>query len=258
MIMADHGKQQRRRSSEDAVFNRMLFWLVGAVAAEAVALIVKRLYIDFRVGDVETAVALRGIFHVFSYAGAVLLAAGLIWCLAVRGKKSGFRPALACTVAVGFLWLTALLSYLLYDVGVRILVALPIVAAVLILIWFLYQHVFFFNAVVTGCALALLWLYRQYYTGHPTAVLALFAVGWVLLAALASAAAILRKNGGRLGKHTLPQSGSAYVSTWLTCAVSAAALLAALLAGMAAAYYLIYVLIGWIFCLAVFYTVKMM
>lgn len=256
--MADHGKQQRRRSNEDAVFNRMLLWLAGAVAAEAVALIVKRLYVDFRAGDAEVALAIHGIFRVFSYVGAALLVAGLIWCFAVRRKKSGFRLALVCTVAVGFLWLTALLSHLLYDVGVKILVALPIVAAVLILIWFLYQHVFFFNAVVTGCALALLWLYRQYYAGHSAVILLLFIVGWVLLAALAVAAALVRKNGGRLGRYTLAQGGSAYVSTWLTCAVAAAALLVAILAGMAAAYYLIYVLIGWIFCLAVFYTVKMM
>ena len=48
------------------------------------------------------------------------------------------------------------------------------------------------------------------------------------------------------------------MSIWLTCAVVAVALLLAFLLGAAVTYYLLYVLIGWLFCLAVFYTVKML
>ena len=40
--------------------------------------------------------------------------------------------------------------------------------------------------------------------------------------------------------------------------MTAAVLLVSLLAGIASAYYAIFALIGWLFCLAVYYTVKLM
>lgn len=255
--MADMNKRQQRRNEEDAVFNRMLLWLVGAVLAEAVVLVIRRLYVNFRATDAGISIAsgLMTFFHVFSFAGIALTVLGVIWCLAVRKKKS--RLAVGCTVAVGFLWVMSLLCWLLYDAGVKIMVALPIVGAVLILIWFLYQRSFFANAVITACGLALLWLYRQYGAAHTALLTVAFIVGWLLLIAAAAVTFAARKQG-KLGRLALPQGKGAYVSLWLTCAVTAAAMLVAFLLGAAATYYLLYVLIGWLFCLAVYYTVKML
>ena len=53
-------------------------------------------------------------------------------------------------------------------------------------------------------------------------------------------------------------AGTSYLSIYLTCAVVAVALLAALLIGVTSAIYIIFVLAGWLFCLAVYYTVKLM
>ena len=40
--MTDKEKRQNRQRAEDAVFNRMLFCLLGVIIAEAVILLVKR------------------------------------------------------------------------------------------------------------------------------------------------------------------------------------------------------------------------
>ncbi len=257
--MADQAKRQQRRNEEDAVFNRMLLWLVGAVVAEAVVLVVKRLYVDFRLTDLEISIAtgLMNFFRVFTFAGLALTVLGVVWCLAVRKKQKGLRLAVGCTAAVGFLWIVALLCWRLYDTGVKLLVALPIAAAVLILIWFLYQRAFFCSAVITACGLALLWVFRQYGGVRGGGVTVLFVLAWALLIAAAALLLAARRKGGHLGRLSI-QGTFVYVSIWLTCAVVAAALLLAFLLGAAVTYYLLYVLIGWLFCLAVFYTVKML
>lgn len=257
--MADQAKRQQRRNEEDAIFNRMLLWLVGAVVAEAVVLVIKRLYVDFKATDLGISIAsgLMSFFRVFTFVGLALTVLGVIWCLAVRKKGKGLRLAVGCTAAVGFLWIVALLCWRLYDTGVKILVALPIAAAVLILIWFLYQRAFFCNAVITACGLALLWIFRQYNGSRSAGMVVVFILGWALLVAAAVVLGVARKNGGHLGRLSI-QGTFVYVSIWLTCAVVAVALLLAFLLGAAVTYYLLYVLIGWLFCLAVFYTVKML
>ena len=44
--MTDKERQNQRRRTEDAAFNRMLLWLLGAVVAELIILLVKHFYVD--------------------------------------------------------------------------------------------------------------------------------------------------------------------------------------------------------------------
>lgn len=257
--MTDKEKRQLRRDEEDAVFNRMLIWMIGVVAAEAVVLFVKRFYIDVTPSDfgVAAAMFLNRFFNVFMILGLVLAVLGAIWC--IRNQKVGrslLAPAIL-TVAVLFLWLLSVLGRLLYDTGIKIMVALPIVAAVLILIYFLYQRAFFVNAVLSGCGMAVLWCFRQFYDLHSVAMYALFAIGWVILAVLAALAYVLKKHDGKLGTRQIVHDQNSYPACWLTCAVVALTTVLALILGSSAAFYLIYALIGWLFCLAVYYTVKL-
>lgn len=256
--MDNKDKLRQRRSAEDAAFNRMLLWLVGAVVAEIVVLLVKRFYVDTTAGRIEIALALSTVFKVFSFVGLVLTALGIVWCvLWKRGGKKLVLP-LVCTVAVGFLWVLSVLSAVFYDTGVKVMTALPIVGFVLILIYFLYQRSFFTNAILTGCGMAALWMYRQFYAGHTVVVTLCFVVGWILLAAVAVLAWFMKKNGGSLGKMKLGTEQSSYIACWLTCAVVAVAMLLGFVLGSGLAYYLLYALVGWLFCLAVYYTVKLM
>lgn len=254
--MAEKGKNQRQRE-EDAAFSRMLLWLAGAVVVELIVLLIKRIYVDFWL-DVGPVLALRAFFQVFQFAGAALVAAGAVWLAAcVRGKKSWRLPA-ALTGAAAVLWIISVLSYHLYDFGLTILMILPGVAAVLILVFFLYQRVFFVNAALTGGGIAALWLFREYYATHPTVLTLCFIAGWAALAVAAVLAWRLSKTGGRLGSLRLMPAGTAYNAVYLTCALTAAAMLLAFLLGGTAAFYLLFALVAWLFGQAVYFTVKLM
>lgn len=258
--MTEKEKRAQRRREEDATFNRMLIWIGGAVAAEIIALLIKRLYVDFGLSDAALAVAggLGAFFKVFQFLGIVLVAAGIVWSVmwAKRGQK--LRLPVICTGAALYVWIFSLLAYQLYDVGMRILMVLPAVAAVLVLIFFLYQRAFFVNAILTGGGMAALWLSRQYYLNHPRAIIVCFVAGWVVLVLAVVVAWKLRGSGGKLGKLRLMPENSNYLTSYLTCGITAVAMLLGLLLGAGAAYYLIFVLVGWLFCQAVYFTVKLM
>lgn len=72
----------------------------------------------------------------------------------------------------------------------------------------------------------------------------------------------MQKNGGvlRLGGRSIQVFGrnAGYGMVYLTCGIVAAVLAAALILGTAAAYYLIFVMVAWLFVMAVYYTVKLM
>ena len=180
--MFDKGKREQRHEKEDAAFNKMLLWLAGAVVVELIILLVKQVYVNMLLGP-GVATVLMYFFQVFSILGVVLTAGGIAW--AVLWNKKGKPVVLPCalTAAAAGLWVLSLFTYQLFDVGLNIVMLLPAVAAVLIVIFFLYQRVFFLNALLCAGGLLALWLHRQYYEAHHTMVTALFIAGFVALAA---------------------------------------------------------------------------
>ena len=260
ILMTEREKRQLRQTEEDAIFNRMLLCLVGAIIAEAIALFVKRFYMDVTAADFDIAMmnGLHVFFRIFAIAGLILAVLGIVWCFLAKKQGKALRLATVCTIAVGYIWIFALLSFYLNEVGVKIMMVLPIVAAVLILIYFLYHRAFFVNAILGGCGMAALWGVRNFYDGHATMVTILLVIGWICLAVIAVLAYVLKKNGGKLGKHKLVNDQKCYVPCWLTCVVVFAATLLALILGSGVAFYLIYVMVGWLICLAIYYTVKLM
>lgn len=255
--MTEKEKRQQRANAEDAVFNKMLLWLVGAVIAEAIVLFVKRFYIEFTVSDAGLALAtgLSKFFHIFSYVGFVLVVLGIVWYVFSMKKKLSLKAPLVCTVSVAFIWVLSIMAYYMNSIGVKVMVILPIAAAILILIYFLYHRAFFVNAIVTACGMIALWGARHF--SGPIVVI-VFVIGWIGLAAIAVLAWQLKKNGGKLGKYQLVCDHKSYPACWLSCAVVFVFTLAGLILGSGAAFYLIYALIGWLFCLAIYYTVKLM
>lgn len=255
--MTDKEKRQNRQRAEDAAFNRLLLCLLGVIIAEAVILLVKRFYIDVTGSELSMAIALvlANIFSVFVYAGFALAVLGVIWCIWRAKHGRSLRLPVVCTTVVVCLWIIALFAYCFYATGVKLLIAMPFAAGVLILIYFLYQRAFFVSALLTGCGMSGLWCLRQ---SQRTLVKAGFVVGWVVLLAVAILAYLLKKNGGKLGKRSLVTDPKSYLPCWLTCAVVFVATLLGFLLGVGMAYYLLYVLVAWLFCLAVYFTVKMM
>lgn len=254
--MFEKGKRERRQSEEDKVFNRMLFWLAGAVAVELLLLLLQKVYVDMYWGGVP-AKALATFFRVFCVAGAILAVGGIVWMLLNhRAGRSLVLPA-AVTGAVAGLWVVSALCSYLWEEGVRILLMLPAAAAVLIVIFFLYQRLFFYSAALTGGALLAQWLYGRYYMYHPRMMIACFAAGLAVLAVFAVLTWLLQKNDGKLGGARVLPAASNYLMAWITCGVVALAMILPLAAGVIVTRYLLYALAAWLFAQAVFFTVKM-
>ncbi len=254
--MRKKGKREQRGSVEDAVFNRMLICLAAAVGAELLILLLRKVYVEMALG-VGVVQVLMAVFSVLRFAGPVLILGGTVWLVYnLRGRRSTLAPGILIAASAAA-WVIAMLLYYLFDVGANVLLYLPPVAAVLILIWFLYQRAFFVSAVITGCGAALLWLRRQSEEISPRKT-ALFIAGFVLLALAALAAWRLSRNGGKVGPLRVMPADSSYIMIYLTCAVTAVAMLLGLLLNTAAAFYLMLVLVAWLFVQAVYFTVKLM
>jgi len=253
--MTEKEKRFQRARTEDAVFNRMLIWLAAAVIAEAVVLFVKRFYIEISANGVELAMAIGRFFSVFVYVGLALVVIGVVWCVFAWKKKKGLIVPAVCTAVVAFLWLLSVAAYFLNENCVKVMAFLPIAAIVLILIYFLYHRAFLVNSIVTACGMLALWGVRHF--SRPKIVV-VFVIGWVGLLVIAAVAWVLKRNNGRIGKLQLVNDSKCYFALFLSCAVVFVLTLLGLILGTSVAYYLLYALIGWLFCLAVYYTVKLM
>ena len=255
--MFEKGKREQRHEQEDAAFNRMLLWLLGAVVAELLIMLVRNLYVNVWAG-LTVFNLLHGFFHIFAFLGAALTAAGAVWViLSIRKGKSAVVPCICAAVAAG-LWVLSGLGYFLFDVGMNIMMILPAVAAVLIVVYFLYQRVFFLNTLLTADGLLVLWLHQQYYWEHPTMLRVCFTAGFVLLAAGLVLSVLLHRGGGKLGGLRVMPADTGYLMTWITCALTALTMALAMALGTAVGFYLLFALAAWEFVQAVFYTVRLM
>lgn len=258
--MSEQGKRVQHRKQEDAAFNKMLLWMAGAVGVEILSLLVRRLYINFNLTNVGVAVAsgFSAFFRVFQYVGIVLVIAGCIWTVLTYKKKGKMILPLACTGGALWLWIAAFLCYNYQSAGARILCFIPAVIAIFAAVFFLYQREFFWNVVLGGIGITALWVFRQIYMEHPRMTYCGFAVVWVVMALAAFIAFKVGKKNGKLGSLRVMPVEAGYLPVYLTCAAVAVALVAALILGVSAAYYVLAALAGWLFFLAVYYTVKLM
>lgn len=254
-------QQSARRKQEDMALNRLLIWFAIAIGYEALVLLIKRFYVNFRMSDFEIDLAL-GLSHVFGilqWAGLVLVGAAVGWL--VYAKKHGkplVKPAVLAAALFG-LWFTAFVTYRFgFNGGVDLLGAVAPAAAVLAMVYYLYQREFFCNTVITGCGILCLWLYRRYFQYHPNVIRAGYVLAWVLLAAAAAVFWKLSQSGGKWKKLRVFPAKISYVPAYATCGLTAGVLAAALIGGAAVAFYAIFVLVIWLFCMAVYYTVRLM
>lgn len=255
--MFDKSKREQRHEQEDAIFNKMLLCLAGAVIVELLFLLIKNIYINALLGGAGQ-VALIYFFQAYNIVGIVLTAAGIAWAVMTYRKRKPVWVPVVCTAVVAVLWVMSVFAIYLMEIGMNIMMILPAAAAALIVVFFLYQRIFFFNATVAAGGLVALWLHRQYYTDHPKMIIVFFAAGFVLLAAALAVSFLLRSGDGRLGSLRVVPAGTSYVGTWITCGVTALTMALALVLGTAAGYYLLFGLVAWVFIEAVFFTVKLM
>lgn len=251
---ADQAKQQ-----EEAAMNRVLIWIGGSVVLEALLLLLNRYYADYKVKDIQIAVALRSVFDVLAVALPVCFLAGLVWWV-VSWKKGPHKllPQVVTTV-LGVLAVCAVAVKLYAGTGIKVLyVAVPCLAA-LALVYYLYQREFFAMAVMSAAGfLGLFLLDRR--VAHPTAVYGYLAAEVVLLVAVALTAHALQNGDGVLiwkGRkvEVLPEEAN-YTMIYATGLVAALVQVIGLVMG--ATMMLYGVLAVWLLAMAVYYTVKLM
>lgn len=254
-------KLELRRKQEDAQLNKLLIWFAAAFVFEAVVLFIKRFFINYNqtsITELKLALGLSKVLMVLQYVAPILAIAAAVWYLLRRRKGvSGKLPMVLFGVGAA-LSVTAIAVYNSRSTGMTFVSVLPPVIAVLALIYFLYQREFFFSAILSGLGIFSLWFYRKAFAGRPVMVSVVFVIVLAILAAAAFMAWKLSKNNGSWrGNCILPETTN-YKSVYLNIGLTALTMLVALVAGATVAYYAIFVLVIWLFCLVVYYTVRMM
>lgn len=257
-------KRAARNHREDVILNRVLIWFGAAVVVELVLLLLNRYYINITTapGEIEFAGALLkawpAIIGVTAAGTVICLLWSFLW--AKGGKRITLPGVLSGVFFAGLV--ISVVTYRFYATGVQFLCGAVPAAAVLALVYYLYQHEFFAVTVLSALGLLGLWLFRRSGGGHLTLVYTYMVFLGIVLAAAVLLCRSMSAKGGVLslgGKkvQVFPRNAS-YGMIYLTCAVVAVAVAAALLLGAAAAYYLIFALVAWLFIMAVYYTVKLM
>lgn len=253
-------KEERaeKKRREDQALNRVLWWFGGAVVLEFFLLLLNRFYINFGAAGIGLARGLANMLRVLVWVSlAAALGCGAWWWMRRRKGKATFLPG-ALTVAATALFGCALVSSLWKTMGVQFLYLSVPAAAVLALIYYLYQREFFLVALQGAIALFAMWSYRKLIFVQERmayAVLALCAVG---VAALGVLTFLLQRRDGKLGKRRVLAKKANYALLYVAAAVTLCVILAALLLGVTAAYWALFLVVAWLFGAAVYYTVRLM
>lgn len=261
----ENNKKANRNKQEDIALTRALIWFGAAMVLEFLLLLVNKYYINFTADSaaIDLALTLGSVIKVTTVLG--LLGAAVCGFFGwKRFKGDGTFPFLwlVLTVTVLAVGISSGLIVLFYRAAVELLYILVPAAAVLALVYYLYQREFFFSACCTGVGLLGLWLVRKNNGNHDLLVALYTVIGVVILLAILLLALYLKKNQGILTiknrqLSVLPKNSN-YLPLFLSCAIGLLALAAGLLPGGTAAFYLLFVLLAWLFILLVYYTVKMM
>lgn len=253
-------KEERaaKKQREDQALNRVLWWFGGAVILEFFLLLLNRFYINFDMNGVSLARALAQVLRVLVWVSLVAaVACGIWWWLRRRKGDATFVPG-AITIATTALCLCALVSSLWRAVGVQFLYLSVPAAAVLALIYYLYQREFFFVALHGSLALFAMWSYRKLIFVQAKVAYGIMALCAVGVVALGVATFLLQRHDGKLGKRQIFSKNANYVLLYAAGGVTLCALLVALTLGVAAAYGVLFAVVAWLFGAAVYYTVRLM
>ena len=189
------------------------------------------------------------------------------WCAKRAGKDQTYRLLRVRNIAVFsliiFLSVLFILTYNPFSAIKALYIILPTLS-VLYLVYYTYQFEFFVITVECAGAALLMWVLgkavrNNYYSVYAIAILA---VMLVLCAALAAAVYWVGKNGGKIkfgekGIRLFPKKAN-LKPLYLTDGVIAALFLVVFFIGAPVATYGLFAVLGYLFIMAVYYTVKLM
>lgn len=249
-----------RTQREDQALNRALIWFGGAIVAEALVLLVKRYYVDYWAEEAGIAQFLLRMFPILAILAAAACAGCAFWTVQNVKQEKKTTVSVVLTIVSALVAVCATVFALFTGNGVKAMLVLVPVVAVLALIYYLYQKEFFVVSVSGAAALCSLWCMRQ----DPWSVkVYLLAVAALIVIALCIALTLyLKKDDGVLtlmGKRIrVFGKGANYPIILGACGAAAVLLLVSMLLGAAAAYYVMFAAVALLFVAAVYYTVKLM
>lgn len=254
----DKRTKYERAQQEDALFARMIYWIIGVVVLEFVLLMLNRYYVN---GLVPTALApvVRGAVTALCVVFPLAFVASAYWYLKTKkAGKDASKPFFGAVITLA-LSISFILVRLFYSSGVSLLyLAVPAVA-VLAIIYYLYQREFFAMALSVGLSLLAIYLGDHVKT-HTVAVYVYIAVFLVVI--ILSMTLFRRNSVGQPFKIAgqsltlFPQSGVNYPLLAVTNSLAILMVAISLVTTISSVLY--GVLVAWILIMAVYYTVKLM
>lgn len=254
--------ERTKAQMEDYVFRKMMLWCLGAAVAEVIMILFNRFYVHARTDEIGAMAALDKVMMVLPVVGVigflVFLVLGLrLWRggdLVHEGTGQFILGAAFLAVGVG-----CFIMRHYGAVGAPVVLAAIPCLGVLALLYYLFQKECFCCAVICFLTVLGLWIYRVT-SGGTTALICMGVIAVVGIVGILLGRK-LQQGGGVLvrgeRRTRLFQSDAVYSSFYLTVLFSVLVMIAAIVFGVAVAYYAIWVVVAWLFILAVFFTSKL-
>lgn len=253
--MAKKTNSRPQRGNRGASGALSLF--VAGCVAECYLLLVHRFFVK---GTIDQMLFMLRVVEAMKYVGPVLFAAGLVLFL-LRGRLTNVKRAVYVSLlAAGvFLAVSAQIMRAVYPAGTTALCVLVPVLMLLLAVWLLYQREFALQAtalsLLIGCAVLLNRSFSNGLSRVATCIVSLLlVVVAVLVLKLQKADGCVARGKEQL--HVLPRETNYSLLLGVLAVCLAGNCAAMLVAG--AAYYIIWAASLLLFCLAVYYTVKLM
>lgn len=227
-----------------------------------------------RISTIESTIKTMYWFSAFAACVAVV---GVVWEYLAARKGTDLRYKVVrgrnLAVASAFTAVCSLVAARFFVDGIKALYVIIPTVTILTLVYLIYSAEFFIIASVTSLTGLLMWHLSQSYYSRPFTEVRIsvllrdysFIAAVLLLILLVLTIFLVRsvsRHGGemRFGRYSWKFTGASanYPLIYASTAISALSTVAALLFGAGTAYYLMFAVFGYLFILAVYYTVKLM
>ena len=254
--------ERTKAQMEDYVFRKMMLWCLGAVVAEVIMILFNRFYVHARTDEIGAMAALDKVLMVLPFVGVIGFLVFLVLGLRIWRNDDPVHEGTAQFILCAAFLAVGVGCFVMRHYGTVgapvVLAAIPCLG-VLALLYYLFQKECFCCAIICFLTILGLWIYRVT-SGGPTAHVCM-CVTAVLGIVGVQLGRKLQKSDGVLvrgeRRTRLFQPDAVYPAFYLTVIFAALVMIAAIVFGVAVAYYAIWVVVAWLFILAVFFTSKL-
>ena len=237
--------------------NESLVWFSFGCLAECYLLIFRHFYVS---GSPTQLIALYGALKYIAFAGIGIFALGAVLLLIFHRKPGTARKFSRILLASGlFLTISSVIMRQVYPNGTTLLCIVIPVAAVLSLLWSVYDRECSYALIILSLTVVALWICRKGINEEYWRAKVLMGAGIyvAVLAVIVLLAYRADSHGGRLGKLQMFPAGTDCLPIYMACGLSVVSLVVAMLS-VTAAYYAMWAVVIVIFAMAVYYTVRLL